>query len=213
MIIDVDDNRRTGEGGADVLVTVGGGEVSVERWERAPAGSPTTSRLARASVRAATSSLVDLHVSELENTRRFGFSLAALDVNTAEQQIVGIDLAPDNGAFWRYTLANKAAVKLVFTKSVTKPARPRAGKSFTVGFAATRSDTGRGIASGTVGCRVLVAGEEGAREGTDRKRGRSVHVRRAERARPVPCFAGRSPSEAPAPRWRGTSHSSFSRRR
>jgi hypothetical protein len=155
VIIDADDNRRTGEGGADVAVSVGGGEISLERWEARsgwlPDELPTRAR-ARQGPNVV---FVDVHVSELENTRRLGFSLGALDVNTAEQQIVGIDLAPDNGAFWRYTLANKAAVKLVSTRIVAKPARPRAGKAFTVGFAATRSDTGRGVVSGTVACRVL----------------------------------------------------------
>lgn len=155
LIIDVDDNRRTGEDGADVGVTVGGGEIALERWE-ARSGWLPDELPTRARVRQGPNVVfVDVHVSELENTRRLGFSLAALDINTAEQQIVGIDVAPDTGAFWRYTLVNKAAVKLVFTKVVTKPGRPRAGKPFTVGFAATRSDTGRGVASGTVGCRVL----------------------------------------------------------
>ena len=70
--------------------------------------------------------------------RRFGFSLIGLDVNTADEQVLGVDLAPDSGDYWRYTLVNRAAVRLVFTKVVTNPARPRAGKSFTVGIAATR---------------------------------------------------------------------------
>lgn len=155
LVLDADDNERTGQSGADVVVAVAGGEISLERWEPRsgwlPDDLPTRARLreGRGEV------LLDVHVSELDNTRRIGFALIGLDVNTAEEQILGIDLAPDDGGYWRYALANKAAVKLVFTKIVAKPARPRAGKPFTVGFAATRSDTGRGVQSGTVGCRVL----------------------------------------------------------
>lgn len=155
VVIDVDDNARTGQGGADVAISVGGGEIALERWEPRsgwlPDDLPTRARVRQSRNQV----LVDVHVSELENTRRFGFSLVGLDVNTADEQVLGVDLAPDSGASWRYVLANKAALKLVLTRFVTKPARPRGGKSFTVGFAATRSDTGRGVTSGTVGCRVL----------------------------------------------------------
>jgi hypothetical protein len=157
--IDVDDNRRTGEAGADVAIGVGGGELALERWE-ARSGWLPDDLPTRARVRQGPGVVfVDVHVSELENTRRLAFSIGAFDVNTAEQQIVGIDLAPDTGGYWRYTLTNKAAVKLVFTRGVTKPSRPKAGKSFTVGAQVTRSDTGRGVTAGTVGCRVL-AGEK-----------------------------------------------------
>lgn len=155
VVLDVDDNPRTGQGGAEVLIAAGSGEISLERWEPRsgwlPDDLPTRTRLRQGRGEV----LVDVHVSELDNTRRLGFAVVGLDVNTADEQVLGIDLAPDDGGYWRYALANKAAVKLVFAKIVTKPARPRAGKSFTVGFAATRSDTGRGVTSGSVGCRVL----------------------------------------------------------
>jgi len=156
LVLDVDNDVRTGQGGAEVLIAVGGGEISLERWKAGsgwlPDDLPTRARVRQGRGEV----LVDVHVSELGNTARLGFALIGLDVNRADEQVLGVDLAPDGGGYWRYTLEHKAAVKLVFTKVVTKPARPRAGKPFAVGFAATRSDTGRGLASGTVGCRVLV---------------------------------------------------------
>lgn len=165
VMLDIDDNPRTGQGGAEVLVAVGGGEVSLGRWEPRsgwlPDDLPTRARIRQGRGEV----LVDVHVSELDNTRRLGFALIGLDVNTVGDQVLGIDLAPDNGGYWRYALANKAAVKLVFTKIVTKPARPRAGRTFTVGFAATRSDTGRGVVSGTVACRVLAKEKRVAAKG------------------------------------------------
>lgn len=156
VVIDADDNRRTGDGGADVAITTRGGEIALERWEPRsgwiPDDLPT-----RARVRQGPNIVsIDVHVSELANTHRFSFSVVGIDLNPAEEQVLGVDVAP-NGGSWRYALVNKAAVRLVFTRIVTKPARPQAGKPFTVGFAATRSDTGRGVAAGTVGCRVLHA--------------------------------------------------------
>ena len=164
IVLDVDGNAGTGQGGAEALLAVGAGEISLERWTSSrwiPDDLPTRARVRQGQGKV----LVDVHVSELANTRRFGFSLIGLDVNTAGEQVLGVDLAPDSGDYWRYTLVNKAAVKLVFTKIVTNPVRPRAGKSFTVGIAATRSDTGRGVSSGTVSCSVLARGQRVAARG------------------------------------------------
>ena len=153
--VDVDDNGRTGLGGADLQLTIVGSEVALERWDsRANAWRPDDLPTRARSRNSGSVVSVDVHVSELDNARRFRFSLASADVNTATQQIQGADFAPDGFAFWRYALVNKPALKLVFTRIVTTPVRPRAGKPFTVGFAVTRSDTGRGVTSGTVGCRV-----------------------------------------------------------
>jgi hypothetical protein len=154
--IDVDHNGRTGLGGADVQLTIVGSEIALERWdprakEWLPDDLPTRARV-RDSGNVVS---IDVHVSELDNTRSFGFALASADVNTATQQVQAADFAPDGFAFWRYALVNKPALKLVFARIVTTPAKPKAGKPFTVGFGVTRSDTGRGVTSGTVGCRVL----------------------------------------------------------
>jgi hypothetical protein len=155
-VVDVDDNPRTGSGGADLSFVVVGGEIALERWDARskdwfPDDLPTRARV-RDSGGVVT---IDIHVSELGNTRRFGFAVASLDVNRVTDDVVGVDFAPDNLSFWRYALVYKPAVTLVVTKLFSKPSQPRAGRSFTVGLAVTRSDTGRPVASGTVGCRVL----------------------------------------------------------
>jgi hypothetical protein len=165
VIIDVDNNRRTGDGGADLTIEVGGGEIAIERWARSgwqPDDLPTRARVRQG--RNAVS--IDVHVSELDNTRAFGFALASLDVNTAEQQLVGADFAPDSGTYWRYPLVNKPALKLTATLLSATPARPTAGKRFAVNLAVTRSDTRRPISSGSVGCRVLAAGKPVAAKGS-----------------------------------------------
>ncbi len=157
LTIDADSNPESGEGGAELTVTFIGGEVRLDRWNgrRWTRDAPPTRVRARNSGGVVA---IDLHVSELDNARRFGFSLLSVDLNTATEIVVAADLAPNDFSYWGYALANRPALTLVATGLGTKPSRPRAGTQFTVSLAVTRSDTRRPIASGTVGCRVLAAG-------------------------------------------------------
>jgi hypothetical protein len=158
--IDRDANPRTGDGGAEALVTAVGGEVQLEHWDGGRRewfadDAPTRVR-ARNSGNVIT---VDVHRSELENTRRFGFSVVAADFNVEAEEVLAIDFAPDDGTFYSYTMANKAALLLTKTRLFGVPARPRAGKPFAINLAVRRSDTNRGITSGKVTCRVLLDGK------------------------------------------------------
>jgi hypothetical protein len=157
LVVDADGNSRTGNAGAEVLLNVLGGELSLARWDGGaerwePDELPTRARF--------TSSrhlvTIDLHVSELGGTPRFGFLLLAEDLNTAIQEVVAVDFSPDNGSFFHYALANKPALVLVPTRLFASPGRPRAGKAFAVNLTVRRSDTHRPVTAGSVGCRVLV---------------------------------------------------------
>jgi hypothetical protein len=155
--IDRDNRASTGDGGADILITAGGGEVLLERWDPVvktwiPDVPPTRARM-RNSRNVIT---LELHRGELENTPRFGFSMAAIKVNVDAQLVLGVDFAPDGDGFYRYALANRPALLLTATRLFATPARPKAGKPFTVNLGVRRSDTSRGITTGTVACRVLV---------------------------------------------------------
>ena len=77
------------------------------------------------------------------------------------------DFAPEVGSgFWRYDVKVSPA-RLVF-KSITKaPAAPKAGKTFTVRMAATRSDTGAPIVNGRVDC-TAKAGARNVRPKSER---------------------------------------------
>ena len=70
---------------------------------------------------------IDLHVSELGNAGRFRFSLLSADVNVAIQGVVAVDVAPDDFSFWRYSLANRPALRLngerLFTTAGTAASR------------------------------------------------------------------------------------------
>jgi hypothetical protein len=156
--IDADNNPRTGEAGTDIELALAAGEIQLERWDGrrfVPDDLPTRARHRNSSGVVA----IDLHVSELDNSSRFGFSLLSADLNTAIQGVVALDVAPDDLTFWRYTLANKPALSLVATRMFATPPRPRAGKTFAVNLSVTRSDTKRPITSGSVSCRVLAAGK------------------------------------------------------
>lgn len=165
--IDRDNRSSTGDGGAEILITTAGGEVLVERWDpnrkRWVLDDPPTRARVRNSGNVVT---VEIHRSELENTPRFGLSVTAFDVNVEAEVVLGIDFAPDNGGFYRYALTNKPALVLTATRLFAVPARPQAGKRFTVNLAVRRSDTSRGITAGTVACRVLANGKPLPAKGT-----------------------------------------------
>ncbi|HEY5872366.1 MAG TPA: hypothetical protein VIT46_03935 [Gaiellaceae bacterium] len=157
LTVDADSNPETGDGGAELTITLVGGEVLLERWNgrRWARDTPPTQVRARNSRNVVS---LDLHVRELGNARRFGFSVLGVDLNTAVEGVVAVDFAPSDLSYWGYALANRPALILVAREPVATPSRPKAGRSFTVSLPVTRSDTGRAIDSGTVGCRVLAAG-------------------------------------------------------
>jgi hypothetical protein len=164
LSIDADDNPRTGDSGAELQLALAAGQMTLERWDGrqfVPDDLPTRARHRNAGNVVS----IDLHVSELDNSGRFRFSVLTADVNTAIQGIVAVDVAPDDFSFWRYALVNKPALKLTVTRLFATPTRPRAGKPFVVNLAVTRSDTRRPIASGSVGCRVVAAGKPVAAKG------------------------------------------------
>jgi hypothetical protein len=167
VAIDTDNRASTGDAGAEILIRSIGGETVIERWdprERAWADDRPPSRVReRSSGNVVT---IDVHRSELGNAPRFGFALTTADVNTQAESVLAIDLAPDDGGFYRYALANKPALELTVTRLYATPARPRAGRAFAVNLAVRRSDTNRGITSGVVTCRVVLAGKPIAAKGT-----------------------------------------------
>lgn len=156
--IDADSNPRTGEAGTDLQLALAAGQIQLERWDGRrflPDDLPTHARHRNSGNVVA----IDLHASELGNASRFRFSLLSADVNTAIQGVVALDVAPDDFTFWRYTLSNKAASTLSAGRLVATPSPPRAGRTFVVSLPVTRSDTKKGITSGSVTCRVAVAGK------------------------------------------------------
>jgi hypothetical protein len=159
VAIDGDGRPATGDAGAELLIRSLAGEVIFERWSQGQREWLDDTPPHRVRIRnSANTVTVDVHRSELGNAPRFGFSLATLDVNTQAESVLAADLAPDDGGFYRYALANKPALRLLAGRVSATPTRPRAGKPFTVSLAVRRSDTNGPITSGKVSCRVVLGG-------------------------------------------------------
>lgn len=158
--IDRDNRPSTGDDGMELVLTSIEGEATLERWDSAARRWRNDVAPTRVRVRNAGNVVtIGVHRSELENTPRFGFAVTAVDFDLDEEVALGVDFAPDSVAFYRYTLANRPALTLTATRLSASPARPRAGRPFTVSLAVRRSDTNRGITSGAVTCRVLLGGK------------------------------------------------------
>ena len=159
VFIDADENARTGDAGAEVRLTIADRQVALERWDPQARDWRPDTRPTRARMRSATNVVsADVHISELGNAPRFRFALLSADVDAAAPAILAVDFAPDDSSSFLYALANKPALTLTITRRIISSARPKAGEPFIVGLAVTRSDTRRPIASGSVTCKVLVAG-------------------------------------------------------
>jgi hypothetical protein len=159
VYVDADENARTGDDGADLRAAIVDRQVSLERWDARSSEWRSDERPTRARMRGGANVVsVDVHVSELGNTARFRFSLLSADVDATAQEVLAVDFAPEDGAYWRYALTNQPVLRLVVTRRIVSSTQPKAGKPFTVGLAVSRSDTSRPIASGSVACKVAVAG-------------------------------------------------------
>ena len=159
--IDTDFRRSTGQVGADFALGHIDGGAYLDRW------SNTENRWinvpgSRVLVRTQNANNVvtlDVHRSELGDVRRFQFRATSAVLHFGTGLTFGVDQAPDiRTTYWGYQFANKTVVRLVAGKTLARPAAPRAGARFTVRVPMKRSDTNRAITSGTVTCKVRVAG-------------------------------------------------------
>jgi hypothetical protein len=133
------------------------GDISLERWEARNGGwVQVPGDLVRAR-NAGNVVTIEIRRSAVGSARRFGFSFTTADFDSETGTVRALDLAPNSGGFYRYTLAN-TAVTLQAARIVSVPTVPRAGRSFAVSLPVIRSDTGRPIRSGAVACAASLAG-------------------------------------------------------
>jgi hypothetical protein len=162
MELDSDANQATGDPaslGADYLIQLFRGEVILFRWDGADYSvSATQASLAYSWSAGAT---IRINASDLNNTRRFNFNAQAVS-GIVFDPVTGApdcgpgganckrDLAPTVG-FYRYQ-ALITRPTLVVKKLTPSPARPSAGRPFTLRLVAARSDTGAVVQNGRVTC-------------------------------------------------------------
>jgi hypothetical protein len=163
LFIDSDANPSTGDQellGADYVIQLVLGEPILFRWDgtdfTARPGDPPQASLAYSWSGGVT---FTISAAELGNTRRLRFAAnvisgivedpttGALDFTNAKN-----DVAPGGlVGVWSYDV-RVGRPSIVVKRFRSTPARPAAGKQFSVRLAATRSDTGAAIRGGRVTC-------------------------------------------------------------
>ena len=163
LFVNSDNNAQTGDAeslGADYVVQIFGGEAALFRWDgtdftRRPGDPPATS-LIFAYQGGLT---LTISAAELGNTKRFGFAVIAvsgvvIDPVTGDTDFTNAvsDVAPASGSGLYDYPVRTAAPRLVVRSLRPTPARPTAGRPFTLRLVAARSDTNAAIQNGRVTC-------------------------------------------------------------
>jgi len=156
--IDSDANQATGDPqsfGADHLLAIIQGEAVLFRWD----GSDYVLSATQASLSYswAGGATVRINAADLNNTRKFSFAVQtvagiAFDPVTGAPDCTNChrDFAPTIGL---YTYQLQVTKPTLVVKSLKPtPARPAAGKPFTLRLVAARSDTGAVVQNGRVTC-------------------------------------------------------------
>jgi len=160
MLVDSDANQATGntqELGADHVIQLLAGEILLFKWDGTDYTlSATQSSLSYAWQGGAT---VRINASDLNNTRRLNFDVVVLSGITIDETTGALDcpeatckrdLAPTIGFFtYPVVLARPTLVVRGVTRT---PARPTAGRPFTLRMVTARSDTGAALQNGRVTC-------------------------------------------------------------
>ena len=161
--VDTDNNPVTGDpdlGGADYVMQLVRGEISLYRWD----GADYTRRFGDPSAVTLNFSYqagVTLRISsaELGNTKTFKFFVVAVSglvVDPVTGDLDGAnsksDVAPGGGVGLYPFTVSIAKPTLVVRRVTTTPRAPRAGKTFTMRMTAARSDTGAVLQNGRVTC-------------------------------------------------------------
>jgi hypothetical protein len=158
MFLDSDANQATGDPeslGADYIIQLIQGEILLFKWD----GSDFTVSSTQASLSYAWSSgpTIRVNASELNNTRKLLFDVTAVSGIVFDSTTGAIDctnckrdFAPTIG-FYQYEV--KLTPPTLVVKSLRPtPARPAAGRPFTLRLVAARSDTGAVVQNGRVTC-------------------------------------------------------------
>jgi hypothetical protein len=163
VFVDTDANPQTGDPdslGADYVIQIFGGEAAFFRWDGSDftrrAGDPPATSLIFAYQGGVT---ITISAAELGNTKRFGFAVIAIsgiaiDPATGDLDFTNSvsDVAPSAGAGLYAYEVRITPPTLVVKKLTPAPARPTAGRAFTLRLVAARSDTGAAVQNGKVTC-------------------------------------------------------------
>ena len=163
IFVNSDQNVATGDpqlGGADYVIQLEPGSVNLFQWAGSDYG-PAQGQSSLTYAWDATGGTIHINASDLGNTRSLGFVVILESGVTTDAQgnpddtNAHFDVAPDPG-HGMYSYALKVTVTLKQTAFTTTPAK--AGARFSASLAASQSDTGTGVKTGTVTCKGVVGG-------------------------------------------------------
>lgn len=168
IFLDTDQSSATGDPqglipGTDYLIQLLPGQVDLFQWN----GSDYVSAPSQASLTFsydATGPIIRVSAADLGKAKVLNFALVVLSGITTDAQgnldftNAHRDFAPDfgHGAFTYQVLTKLTLAVTAFT---TSPKPVKAGKPFSVGLAATESDTAGPVAQGHVTCVAKIAGK------------------------------------------------------
>ncbi len=164
--MDTDANPATGDSrglvaGTDFLIQLVPGAVNLYKWS----GSDYPGVAAPSLVYAydASGATIKVNAADLGNARTINFLVAIVSGATTDADgnpdftSAHLDFSPDPG-HGAFTYEVKVTVSLSATAFTTSPKPPRAGRPFSVGLAASESDTGGPVQQGTVRCVGRIGG-------------------------------------------------------
>ncbi len=158
LFIDSDANQGTGDAenfGTDYVIQLAQGEALLFKWD----GSDYTLAATQASLNYAWASgpTFRINAADLSNTRKLNFNVLVLGGVVFDNVTGAIDCtnchgdgAPTAGLYTYNVVVQKPT--LVVRSLKPTPARPVAGKPFTLRLVAARSDTGARVQNGRVTC-------------------------------------------------------------
>ena len=166
LYLDTDSNANTGDVdslGAEYVIQLIPGAVDLFQWN----GSdyvPAASQSSLTYVYGSAGATIHISAADLNKTRAFNFGVIAVSGVTFDAtgnpnfDNIHRDLAPDPGhGFWAYQVLTK--LTLTVTAFTTSPKPAKAGRAFSVSFAATENDTGGPVQAGTVACAATLGGK------------------------------------------------------
>jgi hypothetical protein len=158
LFLDSDANQATGDPeslGADYIIQLIQGEILLFKWDGSDFSLSSTQ--ASLSYAWAGGPTIKINASELNNTRKLLFDVTAVSGIVFDAATGAIDctnckrdFAPTIG-FYQYDIKLTPPTLVVRSLKPT-PARPIAGRAFTLRLVAARSDTGAVVQNGRVTC-------------------------------------------------------------
>jgi hypothetical protein len=151
IAFDTDQNSQTGGSGVEYIFLMSASRWEFMRWDGTnfvAAGAPSANG-------SYANGVVTFKVSkaDLGGVEKFSFWSDAFQVDS-NGNLIAEDTAPNGSDVYLYTHSKPLTLRA--STATSTPAKPVAGKAFTVGTRVTRGDNGAALGSGTVACTVRV---------------------------------------------------------